>query len=294
MSHTVVEDLEHTLAGIVEAVPTEIVLQIFEQAAIQDQSTACALTLLSKGYREKIEPLLYETVKLPTEESLRRFNETMARLKSADFLAKYVKAVHIKSVSASNDSEFFDTQLLSTKCTGLTQLALPHDGLDYHQVYTNLRPPRLTHLTVHGLLGASMFNFTMPLWATVTHLHFPFDIPRHLSINEGKMRTTLTHFSCCYNRSIVVTQHKILPGVLDMLLKPPSSLLVVVVHVYTGDKLLTLHEMNAMLDDMFPDAEEWDPRKDPRRTRTRRPSGMQNLGWRSRSMGVGTGASKIC
>lgn len=74
--------------------PTELVRDIFEHAAVSDKATARALTLVSSAVRHWTEPILYHTVVLSTSRGLRSFLASISN-KPAEFVSTRVEHLGI-------------------------------------------------------------------------------------------------------------------------------------------------------------------------------------------------------
>lgn len=162
--------------------------------------------------------------------------------KSPEFLSNHVKILHITNL-------FPNPGLLSSTCKGIESLSLfNEDTLSL----LKLELPKLTHLTVHGLLKFAEFYPGTPCFNTITHLHCPFDIPTNFQRDTSKI---LTHFSCCYREpgdpSTAEAVSHSLGRVLEIILAIPT-IRVVVVHVLSKEggngTLLSQEEMEGILE----------------------------------------------
>lgn len=145
--------------------PLELEERMMLDAAQQSREAALALTVVCHRARLWAEPILYESVTLPSQIACDQFLYTV-NCRPASFFAQ-----HVKTLCISGGLSFNDAQKILNVCQGVVNLACwPMTDPPLFSFIVNLRPQRLS-INTSGLSGHNVPpKFRHPFWQNVTHL----------------------------------------------------------------------------------------------------------------------------
>ncbi|KAF7792316.1 hypothetical protein EIP86_003352 [Pleurotus ostreatoroseus] len=168
--------------GIFARLPNELVQEVFVHAAAADTQTALALAQVASWVNALVEPLIYDTVVLPTSKAVKSFVATLAH-KPAGFAPSRVR--HL-GVFALGPVDAIDRAI--DACRGVESLACGFSLPGYHSVrgstaVQSLACPREQHLLGLACRDGWDIGLVSP---TITHLRI------HLSSEQNARLASLS------------------------------------------------------------------------------------------------------
>ncbi|PSR81160.1 hypothetical protein PHLCEN_2v6495 [Hermanssonia centrifuga] len=163
-------DVHSVFAGL----PTELLCEVFEHAAVADKSTALALSLVSSWTRQLVDPLLFRTVALSTSHAVEAFVFALSKKPDA-FANSHVK--HL-GIFALGPVEAIDKVL--DACKGVDSLACGFSLPGYKHLHgcdtmQALEAPKEQHLLGLSCRDGWDIGLVVP---TVTHLRIHVSSPQ--------------------------------------------------------------------------------------------------------------------